>query len=94
MDDVRQEMRIAGFFGTAVHNPDRDGRESRNHPLIARNVLLDQAAYGLEVFELSLRFGCWLQHSLSNGKRNNDLIRQQRAVTHICSGKMRKLERL
>ena len=62
--------------------------------MIARNMLLDQAAYGLEIIELCLRFGCGLQHSLSNGKRNNDLIRPQRALTHICSRKMRKLERL
>ena len=59
---------------------------------MARDVLLDQAAYGLEVLEFSLRWSQWLQHSLSNGWRNNDLRCQRRVLLHIFSGKMRKLE--
>src|ERR1700722_6278424 len=92
LNDVRQEMRVAGIFGADAHNLDRNGRESRNHQSMARDVLLDQAAYGLEVLECSLRWSQWLQHSLSNGWRNNDLRCQRRVLLHIFSGKMRKLE--
>jgi len=93
MDDVRQQMRVAGFLRAAAHNLDGDGRQSRNHQLVVRDMLLDQAAYGLEVYEFSLRWDCWLQHSLSNGRRNNDLTRHLRVLMHIFSGKMRKLKR-
>ena len=56
MDDVRQEMCVAGIFGADAHNLHSNGREARNHQSIARDVLLDQAAYGLEVLEFSLRW--------------------------------------
>ena len=56
VDDVRQQMRIAGISRTAAHDLHGDVGQRRNRQLIARDVLLDQAAYGLEILEFSLRW--------------------------------------
>ncbi len=44
------------FLGAAAHHAHGDRRQSRNRQLVARDVLLDQAAHGLEAFEFSLRW--------------------------------------
>jgi len=55
LDDVRQEVRVAGILGAASHNANGNGGQGRNHQFIARDVLLNQAAHGVEVVELLLR---------------------------------------
>jgi hypothetical protein len=54
VDDVGQEMRVAGIFHAAAHNLNSHGGQCRYHEFIARDVLLDQTVHGLEVSEFSL----------------------------------------
>ena len=47
---------LPDFLRAAAHNFHRDGRQGRNDQSIARDVLLDQGAHGLEALEFSLRW--------------------------------------
>ncbi len=56
VDDVRQDVCVAGILGAAAHNANGNSGQGRNHELIARDVLLNQAAHSVEAVELLLQF--------------------------------------